>query len=158
VAGKLERHLAAARPHLEVGDEEFVRALVERSRQLPPLEWVETHGDFQLRNILLAEDGSLAVIDFERSEPGEVVRDLVRLSDAWAGRPDLYEALIGGYGRALTAVEEERLAVDAALDAVSGIQFGVANGVPDLVERGRRTLRRLRAAAASPTRPPGGVW
>ncbi|MEU6353607.1 phosphotransferase [Streptomyces sp. NPDC047072] len=157
-AGKLERHLAAARPHLAGGDEEFVRALVERGRQLPPLEWVETHGDFQLRNILRAADGTLTVIDFERSEPGEVVRDLVRLSDAWAGRPDLYEALMAGYGRALTAVEEERLAVDAALDAVSGIQFGVANGVPDLVERGRRTLRRLRAAADSPTRTPGGVW
>ncbi|MFK0154336.1 phosphotransferase [Streptomyces sp. NPDC090493] len=157
-AGKLERHLAAARPHLAAGDEEFVRALVERGRQLPPLEWVETHGDFQLRNILHAEDGTLTVIDFERSEPGEAVRDLVRLSDAWAGRPDLYEALMAGYGRPLTAVEEERLAVDAALDAVSGIQFGVANGVPDLVERGRRTLRRLRAAAASPTRTPGGVW
>jgi 8-oxo-dGTP pyrophosphatase MutT (NUDIX family) len=156
---KAERHLAAARPHLEDGDEEFVRAFVQRAEELPPLEWVETHGDFQLRNILRADDGALVVvIDFERSEPGPAVRDLVRLSDAWAGRPDLYEVLMAGYGRALTAVEEERLVVDAALDAVSGIQFGIANGVPDLVERGKRTLKRLRAAAAQQTRSPGGMW
>lgn len=162
---KTERHLAAARPYLEAGDEEFVRAVVQRAEQLPPLEWVETHGDFQLRNILSADDealsadgDTLAVIDFERSEPGPAVRDLVRLSDAWAGRPDLYEALMAGYGRALTEVEEERLFVDAALDAVSGIQFGAAHGDLELVERGKRTLKRLRSAAASPTRSPGGPW
>jgi hypothetical protein len=82
----------------------------------------------------------------------------VRLSDAWAGRPDLYEALLAGYGRPLTDVEEERLFVDAALDALSGIQFGAAHGDPGLVERGKRTLKRLRAAAVSPTRSPGGAW
>lgn len=155
---KAERHLAAARPHLAAGDEEFVRSVVQRAEQSPPLEWVETHGDFQLRNLLRADDDALAVIDFERSEPGPAVRDLVRLSDAWAGRPDLYKALMAGYGRPLTEVEEERLFVDAALDAVSGIQFGAAHGDPELVERGKRTLKRLRTAAASPIRFPGGPW
>jgi len=155
---KAERHLAAARPYLEAGDEEFVRALVERAQHLPPLEWVATHGDFQPRNILQADDGTLAVIDFERSEPGPAVRDLVRLSDAWAGRPDLYRALLAGYGRTLTAIEEEHLIVEAALDSVSGIQFGARHGDPELVERGKRTLKRLRTAAAQQTLSPGGVW
>jgi 8-oxo-dGTP pyrophosphatase MutT (NUDIX family) len=154
---KAERHLAAARPYLEAGDEEFVRALVERAQELPPLEWVETHGDFQLRNILYADD-ILAVIDFERSEPAPAVRDLVRLSDAWAGRPDLYQALLAGYGRPLTAVEEEHLVVEAVLDSVSGIQYGAAHGDPELVERGKRTLQRLRTAAAQQHRSPGGTW
>ncbi|WP_329206416.1 NUDIX domain-containing protein [Streptomyces sp. NBC_00683] len=45
---KADRHLAAARPHLVSGDEAFVRELVRRVADLPPLEWVETHGDFQL--------------------------------------------------------------------------------------------------------------
>lgn len=162
--GKAERHLAAAGPHLEPGDAEFVRDLVRQAQALPPLEWVETHGDFQLRNILHTDadsaenDGFLGVIDFERSEPGPAVRDLVRLSDAWAGRPDLYESLLTGYGRPLTAVEEEHLVVEAALDSVSGIQFGAAHGDPELVERGKRTLKRLRAAAAQQTRSPGGMW
>ncbi|WP_345050214.1 phosphotransferase [Streptomyces rameus] len=39
---------------------------------------METHGDFQLRNLPRTDDGSAAVIDFERSEPGPAVRDLVR--------------------------------------------------------------------------------
>ncbi|MFF3128347.1 phosphotransferase [Streptomyces sp. NPDC057908] len=144
--GKAERHLTAARPHLAPGDEDFVRGLVRQAKSLPMLEQVETHGDFQLRNILRSEDadGSLAVIDLERSEPGPAIRDLVRLSDAWAHRPDLYQAFLAGYGRTLTDAEESRLVIDAALDAVSGIAFGVAHGDPQLVERGRRTLARLR--------------
>lgn len=149
---KAERHLAAAGPHLACGDAEFVRALVKRAGQLPPLEWVETHGDFQLRNILGADGGTLWLIDFERSEPGPAIRDLVRLSDAWAGRPDLYEAFLAGYGRTLTGPEEARLAVEAALDAMSGIQFGIAHGDPELVERGRRTLARLRGQGLISTR------
>ncbi|MER5402860.1 phosphotransferase [Streptomyces sp. NPDC002599] len=159
---KADRHLAGARSHLLPGDEEFVRELVRQAEDLPPLEWVETHGDFQLRNILSTFDAAdatdrdvfVAVIDLERSEPGPAVRDLVRLSDAWAGRPDLFEAFIAGYGRSLTAAEQARLVIDAALDSVSGISYGIAHGDPELVERGRRTLTRLRAehrAALSPT-------
>ncbi|MEU6011453.1 phosphotransferase [Streptomyces sp. NPDC047453] len=160
---KADRHLAGARSHLLPGDEEFVRELVRQAKDLPPLEWVETHGDFQLRNILSTPDAAdetddlevvVAVIDLERSEPGPAVRDLVRLSDAWAGRPDLFEAFLAGYGRPLTAAEQARLVIDAALDSVSGIAYGAAHGDPELVERGRRTLARLRAehrAALSPT-------
>ncbi|MFD8882160.1 phosphotransferase [Streptomyces erythrochromogenes] len=160
---KADRHLAGARSHLRPGDEDFVRALVRQAENLPPLEWVETHGDFQLRNVLATSDAGtetddrevlVAVIDFERSEPGPAVRDLVRLSDAWAGRDDLFEAFLAGYGRTLTAAEQARLVIDAALDSVSGIAYGAAHGDPELVERGRRTLARLRAehrAALSPT-------
>ncbi|WP_221354654.1 phosphotransferase [Streptomyces beigongshangae] len=160
---KADRHLAGARSHLLPGDEEFVRELVRQAEDLPPLEWVETHGDLQLRNVLFtpaaadesdALDVFVAVIDFERSEPGPAVRDLVRLSDAWSGRVDLFEAFLAGYGRSLTATEEACLVIDAALDSVSGIAYGVAHRDPELVERGRRTLARLRAehrAALSPT-------
>ncbi|MEU9472193.1 phosphotransferase [Streptomyces avermitilis] len=101
-----------------------------------------------------ALDVFVAVIDFERSEPGPAVRDLVRLSDAWAGRVELFEAFLAGYGRSLTATEEARLVIDAALDSVSGIAYGVAHRDPELIERGRRTLARLRVehrAALSPT-------
>lgn len=156
--GKADRHLTAARSLLAPGDEAFVRDLVRRAEELPALEWVETHGDFQLRNLLHTEvvppgpgclcarpEVSVRVIDFERSEPGPAVRDLVRLADAWAGRPELYAVFMDGYGRALTAVEEARLVIDQALDSVSGIAYGGALGDPELLERGRRTLSRLRA-------------
>ncbi len=46
--GKWERHLVAARPHLALGEEEFVRTMVAKAAGLPPLETGPTHGDFQL--------------------------------------------------------------------------------------------------------------
>ncbi|MGI5262396.1 phosphotransferase [Streptomyces angustmyceticus] len=144
--GKWERHLAAAGSHLAPGDEEFLRAMAANAADASGLESVPTHGDFQLRNLRWDEaTGSLYVIDFERSEQGPAVRDFVRLSDAWGGRPDLFAAVMDGYGRQLTPAEEEHLAVLSMLDAVSGIQYGAAHEDPELVERGRRTLARLRA-------------
>ncbi|WP_435852004.1 phosphotransferase [Streptomyces rubradiris] len=145
--GKLERHLNEARPHLGFGDEEFIRATARRAVALPiPHQVVPTHGDFQLRNLRWdATTDTLYVIDFERSEEGLAVRDFVRLSDAWHGRPDLLEAVMDGYGRSFTPEEEAQLTVLSVLDAVSGISYGVSHGDPELVERGRRTLARLRA-------------
>lgn len=69
-------------------------ALPERlAATLPALETGPTHGDFQLRNLRWeTSTGTLYVIDFERSEEDPAVRDFVRLSDAWDGRTDLYEA------------------------------------------------------------------
>ncbi|MFF4344929.1 phosphotransferase [Kitasatospora sp. NPDC001540] len=145
--GKLERQLDGARAHLAPGDEEAVRALAARADLLPQPEPVFTHGDLQLRNLLLGEAGELYVIDFERAQPGPALRDFVRLADLWAHRPDLLEALADGYGRPFTAAELEYLAVLEALDAVSGVQYGAACGDPELLERGLRTLTRLRTAA-----------
>lgn len=143
--GKLERHLDAARPHLHPGDEEFVRRIAARAKDLPGLESVPTHGDFQLRNLLYDGDDILTVIDFERSETSPAVRDIIRLSDAWHGRSDLRDAFFTGYGRELTDAEEEHLLVGSVLDALSGIQFGTANGDPELIERAHRTFAYLRA-------------
>ncbi|MER6031851.1 phosphotransferase [Streptomyces sp. NPDC001851] len=143
---KLERHLDGARACLEPGDEAFIRATTKEAAGLPALERVPTHGDFQRRNLRWEKStGTVYVIDFERSERAPAVRDFVRLSDAWHGRPDLHEALMTGYGRPLSLAEEEHLVVLSVLDAVSGIQYGAAHGDPELVERGRRTLARLRA-------------
>ncbi|MGW6485759.1 phosphotransferase [Streptomyces sp. NPDC055056] len=164
---RADRRLAAARSHLLPGDEEFVRDLARQAKDLPPLEWVETHGDFQLRNILHdpdtrtaeneAEDSGpfVGVIDLERSEPGPAVRDLVRLSDAWHGRPDLLGAFLAGYGRPLPPAEQARLVIDAALDSVSSIAYGSTHADPELVERGRRTLARLRAEHHNSPSPAG---
>ncbi|MFD4576517.1 phosphotransferase [Streptomyces sp. NPDC058417] len=148
--GKLELHLDAALPHLAPGDEEFIRATAQQGAGLAPLDAVSTHGDFQLRNLRWDDTAdALYVIDFERSEEGPAVRDFVRFSDAWHGRPDLYQAVMHGYGRPLTPAEEKHLAVLGVLDAVSGIAYGAAHSDPELVERGLRTLARLRATQRS---------
>lgn len=145
--GKLERHLDGARPHLAPGDEEFIRTTARKAAGLPAPDVVPTHGDFQLRNLRWdAAADALYVIDFERSEEGPAVRDFVRFSDAWHGRPDLLQAVMDGYGRPFTPEEEAQLTVLSVLDSVSGISYGTAHGDPELVERGRRTLARLRAA------------
>ncbi|WP_327378790.1 phosphotransferase (plasmid) [Streptomyces sp. NBC_01216] len=145
--GKLERHLDGARIHLSPGDEDFIRAIAEKATGLPALEAVPTHGDLQPRNLRWDEDAdALYVIDFERSEEGPAIRDFVRLSDVWHGRPDLLHAVMDGYGRPFTPEEEAQLTALSVLDSVSGIAYGTAHGDPELVERGRRTLARLRAA------------
>jgi hypothetical protein len=51
-----------------------------------------------------------------------------------------------GYGRRFTPDEEAHLTILSVLDSVSGISYGAAHNDPELVERGRRTLARLRAA------------
>ena len=84
------------------------------------------------------------MIDFERAEPGPAVRDLVRLEyGPWDQRPDLRASFLGGYGRALTPAEEEALPRLAALDALSGLQWGTLNGDREVTSRARRTFARL---------------
>ncbi|MEU5217403.1 phosphotransferase [Streptomyces sp. NPDC020807] len=151
--GRLDRHLTGARPHLAPGDEEFIesiRTTAVAAAGTAPLESVPTHGDLQLRNLRWEEaTDTLYVIDFERSEAGPALRDFVRLSDAWHGRPDLFQAVMDGYGRRFTPEEEAQLTVLSVLDAVSGISYGAAHGDPELMERGLRTLTRLRTARSS---------
>lgn len=92
----------------------------------------------------------------QRSEPQPRVRDFARILDHFDGRDYLAAAFFAGYGRPLTSAEEAHLAAAAALDSVSGISFGTRSGDPELVERGRRILARLRAGTTWPYARPGG--
>ena len=157
VAARAEEHIARAGALLSREDAQLVRYhaahLLQTARRLPA---VPTHGDAQPKNFLW-DPGSrqLALIDFERAEPGPAVRDLVRLEySAWDGKSYLRDAFLDGYGRALTADEESTLRDLAALDAVSAIWWGFANHDTDTMSRGYRTLVRLRLAAPN-SREPG---
>jgi len=107
----------------------------------------------------------LAVIDFERAEPAPAVRDLVRLEyGPWDQRPDLREAFMGGYGRALTSTETKAMRCLAGLDALSGLRWGTSNHDHEVTSRARRTLDRLlaitpddEAPRSSVPSPPGQV-
>ncbi|MFJ8162375.1 phosphotransferase [Streptomyces sp. NPDC096136] len=144
-ADKVKRHVEGARPYLADGDEDLVLALARTYADLPLPPLVPTHGDLQYRNVLIGDDGEPLLFDFERSDYNTATRDLVRLSDAWTGRPDLRDAFLDGYGRPLTPAEELRLDCEAAFDAVSGIAYGSRHDDPEVTERGHRTLRRLHA-------------
>lgn len=145
---KLERHIAAADGLLEVGEEELIRQLAQRLTTLPPIPYGPRHGDVQLRNLLLDDSMVLALFDYERSEVGPLVSDFIRIADTWANAPARQAALFDGYGRLLSPDEVQALQGFSALDALSGIQYGSAHGDPELVERGHRTLYRLRKEAA----------
>jgi 8-oxo-dGTP pyrophosphatase MutT (NUDIX family) len=140
---KVNRHLEAARPLLSSADEDLVRQLAMRYDSLPPGERVPTLGDLQLRNALLTDTGTVGVFDFERAEARQRGHDFVRLADLWDGRDDLRAAFITGYGRPLTRLETAHMECEEALDALSGIAYGLTHDDPEVVERGRRTLRRL---------------
>jgi Ser/Thr protein kinase RdoA (MazF antagonist) len=144
--GRVEEHLARAVGQLDAEQVSLVREHAARlpllTRDLPA---VPTHGDAQPRNFLWEPAaGRLSLIDFERAEPAPAVRDLVRLAyGPWDGNPGLREAFLEGYGRPLSSGEWAALRSFAALDALSGIQWGTVHGDAETVERGYRTLTAL---------------
>ncbi|MFF4822659.1 aminoglycoside phosphotransferase family protein [Streptomyces sp. NPDC001312] len=132
----LDKHIAEAGDHP-------LRRLVSTLPSLGPLPAGWRHGDFWERN-LLWNGLHCAVIDFERSEPGPLVSDFVKLATSlWPDRPKLRVALFEGYGRSLSEAEERALTAFAAADAASALAYGPRHGDPLVTARGRRTVERL---------------
>lgn len=64
-----------------------------------PVALVPTHGDWQPRNWLVAEEGVVRAIDLGRAALRPAVSDLVRLAaQEHRGAPDLEAACLAGYG------------------------------------------------------------
>ncbi|HUY46624.1 MAG TPA: aminoglycoside phosphotransferase family protein [Streptosporangiaceae bacterium] len=144
---RVDEHLSRTGALLTSSEITLVRrCAAELASLAPELPAVPTHGDAQLRNWLWNRATRLlAMIDFERAETGPAVRDLVRLEyGPWDQRPDLRASFLDGYGRALTHAEEQALPRLAALDALSGLQWGTANGDREVADRARKTFARLR--------------
>ncbi|MFC4035880.1 aminoglycoside phosphotransferase family protein [Streptomyces polygonati] len=158
----VQRHLTTASGHLDPEDVQLIGRLAARLATLPPLPRVPTHGDAQISNTIWnPTTRTLALIDLERAAYGPAIHDLVRLAyGPWDGRPDLKAAFFTGFGPALTPSEADQLRAMAALDALSGIAYGIGTGDGEVVSRGRRTLHRLRrrtgtsSTASEARRPP----
>jgi Ser/Thr protein kinase RdoA (MazF antagonist) len=146
VIGRVNEHLCRAAGLLTPREAALVRSCaVGLARLVPELPAVPAHGDMQPRNWLWDPAARrLALIDFERADPAPAVRDLVRLEHGpWDKRPDLRDAFMGGYGRTLTSTETKAMRCLAALDALSGLQWGTSNHDHEVTSRARRTLDRL---------------
>jgi hypothetical protein len=103
------------------------------------------HLDFQPRNWLINPPGEVSVVDFEHARIDLPARDLVRLRfRTWPGRPDLRDAFLDGYGRALSPAEDRLTWHLGAIDALTALARGHENTDPELVAVGRNTLRQLR--------------
>jgi Ser/Thr protein kinase RdoA (MazF antagonist) len=96
-----------------------VRAQVAALADIPAAPpKVPCHHDFTPRNWLV-QNGVLHIIDFEWSGLDAPVADLARLHlGVWAGRPDLQDAFLGGYGQELSPADHEVLHACATLTAV----------------------------------------
>jgi Ser/Thr protein kinase RdoA (MazF antagonist) len=139
----LDKHLAEAGDHLSAAEAEMLRHLVSALPGCGPLPTGWRHGDFWERN-LLWNGRHCALIDFERSEPGPLVTDFVKLATSlWPDHPELRTALSEGYGRPLSETEERALTALAAADAASALAYGPRHGAPVVTARGRRTAERM---------------
>ncbi|MDP5315317.1 aminoglycoside phosphotransferase family protein [Streptomyces poriferorum] len=142
VAG-LEKHIVDAGDLLSAAEADTLRYLVSALPHCGPLPGGWRHGDFWERN-LLWNGRRCALIDFERSEPGPLVSDFVKLATSlWPDHPELRTALFQGYGRALSTTEERALTAFAAADAASALAYGPRAGDPLVTARGRSTVDRL---------------
>lgn len=103
------------------------------------------HLDFQPRNWLLGDDGNLALIDFEHARISLPARDFVRLQfRTWAARPGHRDAFFNGYGRRLSAAENDLVCHLGALDALTALARGHQRGDAALTAAARATISLLR--------------
>src|SRR4051794_24204545 len=88
--------------------------------------------------------GTIALLDFEKSETGIAVEDFVWLfATIWPLHPHLKTACLTGFGRHLDEAERRALRLFTALAAVSYLDAGVTQPDPVVITRGREALRNL---------------
>ncbi|MFJ2580842.1 aminoglycoside phosphotransferase family protein [Kitasatospora aureofaciens] len=154
---KQERERALARARDARLPEADIEVLAQATRIEPPrFPLAYCHGDFGPRNWLVHREGDalvVGVIDFERSQAeAPVRRDLMRaMLQLTPHRPDLREAFLDGYGRALSSAEWAACRAWAAIDCPAALRWaldhhrdeeilGYARTVLELLRRPAPTL------------------
>lgn len=114
---RLESWLERARPGLLTeGEIAIARHALEFLAAAPKPVLVPCHCDWQPRNWLVDDTGSLHVIDFEHARLWPWWADITRLwSGEWSRHPLLAEAFFAGYGRTLDPAEERCLLASSAI-------------------------------------------
>ncbi len=84
---------------LSTGDRNTIRAHLRDLATIRDVPVVPCHLDFTPRNLILAPDATVRLIDFEHARMDLAARDLVRLTDRyWRHRSDLETAFLIAYG------------------------------------------------------------
>lgn len=127
------------RPHrIPADDAARLRRLI-RSWPEAEVVCVPTHGDWQSRNWLTDEAGTVRVIDWGRADLRPPLEDFERLdSGEFVGHPEREEAFIRGYGsdpRRTPAWFRQRTRA-----GISAACWSFAFGVPELEQRGLRMV------------------
>lgn len=144
--GQLDGWLDRVPGVLSGDDTAWVRITIDRLTSMPDPVTAATHLDYQPRNWMLDDTGTLRVIDFGRARVDMLLRDFERLwFKEWAGRDDLRHAFFTGYGRDLAPHEESLIVIRGAYQAASTILWSREHDDPDFEAHGRRTLLDLRS-------------
>lgn len=139
------RRAADSSSVLTAEERDFVQHSIEGLQSLPQQEEVPCHGDFLPHNWLVDATGDVRVIDFGNAKWATAAHDLTKLCfGPWWQRPDLAAAFFGGYGRALTATEQQYLQHHLSVDALREIVFGHQQGSSRHLDHGRSRLAALR--------------
>jgi Ser/Thr protein kinase RdoA (MazF antagonist) len=143
LAREMEQALRASL--LDSGETATLQAVQERLPAFAGERPVPCHRDCCPYNWLVTGEGAWAgVIDFEFAYWDVRVADFSRYPDwEWIERPDLVEALLQGYGRALTPAEEQQCHVYRAIYALSAINWGTEVGYLGFAREGHEALETL---------------
>lgn len=129
---------------LTVDEIDLARRMTATLAHLPSPRGVVCHGDWQPRNWLVPATGEVFAVDFERAGHNWWAHDLQRMWwRQWADRPDLAEAFLEGYGRALTDVEHTTLMATSAAGHITQIVWATEHRDAPFAEAGRSYLRRM---------------
>ncbi len=146
LASLLESWLTRGHELFSTTEQTLARRHIAALADLPAVPGVPCHLDYQPANWLTDATGTLRILDFEHARIDTPARDLVRLTYRhWTRRPDLREAFLAGYGRALTDTEQQAVQHCAALDAVTAVVRGHQRGNAELTALGRNTFHQLQA-------------
>lgn len=118
----------------------------QRLAELDGERRVPCHRDFSPRNWLLADDGTLTIIDGEHARPDWWLADCERLiQGAFQRDPLLATAFWDGYGRQPDARERALLDELSIIQAISTVIWAREHGDEAFEIHGRRVLMRLLA-------------
>ncbi len=149
LSGQIEDWLIEQPDAFAAGDVAFIRSMIDELARLPEPRRGSIHNDNQPRNWIVADDGTLAMIDFGRAEIDLYVRDFERMVFAeWRDRPELSAAFFEGYGHPLSADEQALILCRGAHQALGTVVWSRRHGDPDYERHGHDILDQVRRQLA----------